>query len=131
MSILHPTPRHVALCGEGGHILALHMPVLRDGGTDACPQCQGLALLSLSDSTTNCLLLRNPLPLSRPTACFYWLISLLFPTLALHPTDRRLPPQSCIGTIPALQFSLVLFQCKESCTEATKARLGAFSKEFL
>ena len=29
-------------------------------------------------SNTNCLLLRNPLPLSRPAASFYWLISLFF-----------------------------------------------------
>lgn len=53
----------------------------------------GPRLRSLSDSTTNCLLLHNPLPLSRPTACLYWLISLFFNLCIFTPlTAASSPP---------------------------------------
>lgn len=74
---LHPLPCYSPFTGRGARTGHSHGCFKR--WRDRClSTVSGPRLLSLSDSTTNCLLLHNPLPLSRPTACLYWLISLFF-----------------------------------------------------
>lgn len=69
----------------------------------------GPLLLSLSDSTTNWLLLHNPLP--RPAACLYWLISPLF-NLSISPhwllTRHQSPFAVSFSVFLDLLYSYVL-----------------------
>lgn len=66
----------------------------------------GPLLLSPSDSITNCLLLHNPLPLSRATASLYWLISLYSIHCIFTPLTAAFPPPLLL--IPSLQFQLFI-----------------------
>lgn len=92
--------------------------------TDACPQCRGLACF-LSDGTTNCLLLHNPLPLRRPIACFYWLISLLF-NISASPHWPLSFPQSSFAVFFLRHNSVLSFPMRRGHFETETTKSGSF-----
>lgn len=72
------------LQARGELTLAIYTPVLRDGGTDACPQCQGLAcVLSLTAPPTASSYI-TPSPSPGPLPAFIGLF-LSFSTFAFSP----------------------------------------------
>lgn len=60
-------------------------------------QCQGLARFHSLTAPPTVSSYITPSPSPGPLPAFIGLFLSFSPTLALHPTDRRLPPQSCIG----------------------------------
>lgn len=105
---IHAMP-YSPFIGRGAHTGLSHACFKR--WRDRClSTVSGPRLLSLSDSTTNCLLLHNPLPLSRPTACLYWLISLFFNLSIFTPVTVAPPPSSISDSssvIPAFFFFFI------------------------
>lgn len=107
---LHPLPCYSPFTGRGARTGHSHGCFKR--WRDRClSTVSGPRLLSLSDSTTNCLLLHNPLPLSRPTACLYWLISLFFSLSIFTPLTVAFSlPSSFANSSSAIPAFFVLIQ---------------------
>lgn len=124
-------PCYIARSWEGEHTLAAHTAVLRDGGTDACPQCQGLAcFLSLTAPPTASSYI-TPSPSPGPLPAFIGLF-LSFSTLAFSPHWLLpFPPISHRWFLLSNSSSFFLFQRRYSWTEDVNAGLDMCWTEFL
>lgn len=77
---------------------------LRDRETDACPQCPGLNCFQSLTAPPTVWSYITPSLSAGPLPAFIGLF-LSFSTLALHPTDRCLSPQSSIADLYTVYFN--------------------------